>query len=311
MRHRLPPLSGLRLFEAAARLLSFRRAADELLLTPSAVSHGIHALEEWLQTPLFLRTSRGLQLTEAGAEFYPVVHQALTRLAEGSDAVLRRGGTRRLFISCAPTFAARWLVPRLGRFRERHPDIAIAIDTAHDRADVENGSVDLAIRMGRGGWQGLTANRLLEQEIVPVCAPSLHDRLTGVAEIENAPLIHVVKASEDWGFWAKAKGLPAPDPARGLCVDTIQMAMEAAMEGLGVALGRKPFLQRELQEGRLQEIWGPAIPCAVGYWLVGARSRAGDPSISAFRRWIVGEARSSSPRSTDGALSGVYLNPRA
>lgn len=288
MRTRLPPLNSLRLFEAAARLLSFKNAAEELLLTPSAVSHGIQSLEEWLGAPLFLRTTKGLVLSEAGNIYIPVVRQALELLASGSAAIVNKHRLGQLSISVAPTFGARWLLPRLHRFRERHPDIHIVIDTSHERAELSDSGVDLAIRMGRGNWQGVVADRLIAEELVPVCAPSIYDRVRDLADIEQSPLIHTTRASEDWVVWAKETGRAAPDPAKGLRFDTIHMAFQAASQGLGVAIGRKPLVNAELAAGSLVEVWEPVFS-NTSYWLVGAESRADDPRTLAFRSWILQE----------------------
>jgi DNA-binding transcriptional LysR family regulator len=294
MRYRLPPLNALRLFEASARLLSFKNAAEELLLTPSAVSHGIQALEDWLATPLFQRTARGLVLTDAGRSYYPVVRDALDQLAAGSNRIgSRHGAATQLAISAAPTFATRWLVPRLPGFRSRYPDIAVMIDTAHERTEFSDAGVDLAIRMGRGGWQGLVADRLFGESLVPVRAPALLPQVKDITRFADAPLIHVISVSEDWSSWVAASGLSRPDPTRGLRFDTIQMAFEAACQGLGVAIGRKPLVDAYLQNGRLVELWQPAIPSQTAYWLVGSEACADEPAIVAFRRWIAAEAAAS------------------
>lgn len=288
MRPRLPPLNSLRLFEASARLLSFKNAAEELLLTPSAVSHGIQSLEEWLGVPLFLRTTKGLVLSEAGNTYIPIVRQALDLLASGSAQIVNKHSLGQLSISAAPTFGARWLLPRLHKFRELHPDIHIVIDTSHERAELSDAGVDLAIRMGRGNWQGVIADRLMAEEMVPVCAPSIYDRVRDLADIEQAPLIHVTSTSEDWAVWATETGRVAPDPAKGLRFDTIHMAFQAACQGLGVAIGRKPLVNAELASGSLVEVW-EAVFSNTSYWLVGAESRADDPRIVAFRSWILQE----------------------
>lgn len=300
MRYRLPPLNSLRLFEAAARLLSFKAAANELLLTPSAVSHGIQSLEDWLGTTLFERTSRGLVLTPTGQAYFPVVRDALAALASASERASARRGNRRLAISTAPTFAARWLLPRLPRFRERHPDIDVMIDTAQERIDLSGTAADLAIRMGRGDWDGLTADRLFPEELVPVCAPALAARLRKAGTIDDVMLIHVTTVSEDWAYWAQAAGRAIPAAARGLRFDTIQMAFDAACQGLGVAIGRRPLVNPDIEAGRLEEIWPPAVTSTVGYWLVCAPARADESAIAAFRQCMAEEAAAPAqcPRTT-------------
>lgn len=289
MRHRLPPLNSLRLFEASARLLSFKNAAEELLLTPSAVSHGIQSLEDWLGTPLFLRTTKGIVLSEAGNAYFPVVRQALELLANSSASVANKQGLGQLAISTASTFAARWLLPRLHRFRERHPDIRVVIDTSHERSELSNIGVDLAIRMGRGNWHGFIADKLLSEVMVPVCSPGIYARVRDLKDIEQSPLIHVTTVSEDWAAWAMGCGRPMPNRANGIQFDTIQMAFEAASQGLGVAIGRKPLVNSELESGSLVEVW-EAVSSNTSYWLIGAESRADDPRIIAFRSWVIEEA---------------------
>ncbi|QCI63623.1 transcriptional regulator GcvA [Phreatobacter stygius] len=285
MRQRLPPLNALRLFEAAARLLSFKNAAEELLVTPSAVSHGIQSLEQWLGAPLFVRTARGIVLTEAGASYYPTVQSALAMIAAGSGEVAARHGRRHLTISVAPTFASRLLMPRLAGFRAEHPDISVVIDTTRERVDFADG-IDLAIRMGRGGWQGVIAQELLRESLVPVCAPELEAGIRDAVDLAGVPLIHVTTVSEDWAHWARATGRRLPDPERGLRFDTVLMAYDAAARGLGVAIGRRPLVDAELAVGTLVTLWEPAIAGSTGYWLVSPESRAGDPDIAAFRAWM-------------------------
>jgi LysR family transcriptional regulator, glycine cleavage system transcriptional activator len=290
MRRRLPPLNSLRLFESSARLLSFKNAAEELLLTPSAVSHGIQSLEEWLGIPLFLRTTRGLVLSEAGSKYMPIVSEALDLLASGSARIAAHGGRGQIAISAAPTFAARWLLPRLQGFRDQHPDMRVVIDTSHERTELSDLGADVAIRQGRGNWQDVVSDLLLREELIPVCAPSILERVQRLENINDAPLIHVRTVSEDWAAWAKEMGREAPDANKGLQFDTLHMAFEAASQGLGVALGRKPLVNSELASGQLVTVWANAYIGDTAYWLVSAESSADDPRIAAFRTWIVGEA---------------------
>jgi LysR family transcriptional regulator, glycine cleavage system transcriptional activator len=286
MRQRLPPLNSLRLFEASARFLSFKNAAEELLLTPSAVSHGIRSLEQWLGTRLFIRTARGLELTEAGARYYPVVKAALGMLVNGTEQVSgQHDGKRRLAISAAPTFASRVLVPSLARFREQHPELDVVIDTAHAHAELGDGGVDLAIRMGRGRWDALEAHRLLGETLVPVCAPERYRQFREL-DIDDVPLIHVTSVSEDWAHWCEAVGRRQPDQARGLRFDTIYMAFEAAARGLGVAIGRRPLVDAELSSGALVALWEHEVKCETAYWLVARHDRAADTAVGTFRHWM-------------------------
>jgi LysR family glycine cleavage system transcriptional activator len=286
MRRRLPPLSSLKLFEASARLLSFKNAAEELLLTPSAVSHGIQSLEEWLGVPLFLRTTRGLVLSEAGADYLPVVAAALDTIAAGSARISSRRGSGVLAISVAPTFATRWLLPRLHEFQARHPEIEVVIDTSLDRAVLNGSEAKVAIRMGRGNWQGLVSDLVMRETLIPVCSPTIRKRVEVLDDIGKAPLIHATSPSVEWVEWAKNAGRSGPDLRKSLHVDTIQMAFEAACQGLGVALGRRPLVDVELSDGRLVEIWGSPLLTTTGYWLVSSEEATSEPRIMAFRNWM-------------------------
>lgn len=285
MRRRLPPLNALRLFEAAARHLSFRQAADELRLTPSAVSHGIQALERWLGTPLFARGAKGLSLTEAGLRYFPHVQAALDRIAAGTDEISTQR-ERQLRISATPTFANRILLPLLTEFSRAYPDIAVAVDTSYTPVPLGEGGADVAIRMGRGGWPGLVANELLRETLVPVCAP---ERLREFADqtLADLPLIHVTTVSEDWARWATATGRAAPATDSGLRFDTIQMAFDAAARGLGVAIGRRPLVDAELQSGRLVPLWPSEVCCESAHWLVSrASGDGGNPAVATFCAWL-------------------------
>jgi DNA-binding transcriptional LysR family regulator len=289
---RLPPLSALRLFEAAGRHGSFKLAAEELHLTPSAVSHGIVSLERWLGIALFDRGPRGLALTEAGRDYLPYIAEALTMIATGTQRLPSKRADRRIVISSAPAFAARVLLPNLQRFRARHPDIAIAIDTEHRQVGFPVDGVDLAIRMSRGPWPGLASTRLLGARLVPVCAPayaaSLAEAGTPV-DLTRANLIHLSSASEDWSVWADAVGLTGLDLSRGVILDTIGMGVEAAIAGLGVLMGRRPLIDRELAAGQLVAVSERTVEAATAYWLVGAEATQARPDIAAFRRWVLEE----------------------
>ena len=284
---RLPPLNTLRLFEAAGRHLNFKKAADELRVTPSAVSHGIQSLEAWLGVPLFFRTSRGLALTEAGAAYLPCVREALTTLALGSEKVPGRALTGTLAISSAPTFAVRWLVPNLPKFRVLYPDIEVVIDTSHRRVEFPVDGVDVAIRLGAEPSPKLDSIELVQETLFPVCSPDLLKKSGGKIDFSKATLIHVSSTSEDWSAWAKGVGLPNLDISRGLRFDTIQMAFEAAVQGLGVAIGRIPLVDADLAAGRLVRCHERSIGGSLGYWMVNAKESSHRPEIMTFRKWII------------------------
>jgi LysR family transcriptional regulator, glycine cleavage system transcriptional activator len=295
---RLPPLSTLRLFEAAGRLQSFKLAAAELAVTPSAISKGVQALEDWLGVPLFVRGTKRLTLTEAGSAYLPSIRQALGILAVASERVPGRPARRNLALSVAPAFGSRLLLPRLAAFRRLHPDIGLAIDTNHRQVNFPGDGIDLAIRMGAGNWPDLEATHLLSEKLVPVCSPDLLKTLSRIAEpaarLRAAPLIHLATASDDWVTWLRC-GSMAPRPApRSLAVDTTDMAMDAACRGLGIAIGRLPFVQTELDAGKLLTFCEAIVLAKSGYWLVGLPDTMKRPEVGAFRRWLLSELETSS-----------------
>lgn len=291
MPYRLPPLNSLRLFEAAGRHRSFKLAAEELNVTPSAVSHGIQSLETWLGVTLFVRGRRGLIMTGAGIAYLPRVREALELIATATEDIPGRRSSGRLSVSVAPTFGIRWLIPHLPRFSARHPDVEVSVDTSHRPVEFPRDGVDLAIRMGRGDWPDLYAVRLIVEELVPVCAPRLAESVSTVADLADQTLLHVATVTEDWAAWATLAGVAVPDLGRGLRFDTIQMALEAASQGLGVAIGRQPLIAGDLAAGRLVAVLGPPRKGETGYWLTTGRESLRRPEVASFRDWIRAELR--------------------
>lgn len=289
MGYRLPPLNSLRLFEAAGRHLSFKLAAAELNLTPSAVSHGIASLEEWLGVPLFARSHRSLGLTGAGLAYLPRIRDVLQQLAGATEAVPGRKPSGRLSVSVAPSFALRWLIPGLPRFHERHPGIEVSLDTDRRLVDFPRDGIDVGIRMGQGGWKDLYSLCLTTEALVPVCSPALAERIDGPDDLRHLPLLQVGAVSEDWAAWAGMAGVTGLDLERGVRLDTIHMAWEAAAQGLGIAIGRLPMVGPDLEAGRLVSVLGPARRCRTGYWLVAGRESLRRPEVTAFRNWIRAE----------------------
>jgi len=291
MAHKLPPLNALRLFEAAARHASFKRAAEELHLTSSAISHAVQGLEDWLGAELFHRGTRGLTLTPAGSQLAASASQALALIAQAAERLRGRTATGTLFVSSAPTFAARWLLPRLPRFAAQYPDVRVSIDTSRQVVELGPGGIDLAIRMARKSGSGGTWIQLVEVLLIPVCSPAIRAQFDGPWSemIAKVPLIHVTNVSDDWAAWFHSTGMTPPDLEGGLRVDTIQMSIDAAAQGLGVALGRKPLIDEYLVQGRLVEVGGPAVAGSVSYWLVGADSTFERREIRLFRSWLLSE----------------------
>ncbi|MFO1159766.1 MAG: LysR substrate-binding domain-containing protein [Reyranellaceae bacterium] len=291
---RLPPLPALRLFEAAGRLRSFKLAAAELNITPSAVSHGIVGLEQALGVTLFERKPRGLSLTRVGADYLTYVGEALSLIAVGTQRLPDRGVPRSIAVSCAPTLAQRWLLPRLEGFRARWPNTAITVDTSRRHVGFPVDGFDIAIRMSRGPVGGLAWVKLLDAALVPVCSPAYRAGLVdrqGKVDLRRAALIHVTTVSEGWQSWLKAEGYADVDVDGGLRVDTFELAFEAASMGLGVVLALRPLVDRDLAEGRLVALSAVTRPTETAYWLVSAAGTERRADLRGFKRWLVGEAR--------------------
>ena len=290
MGYRLPPLNNLKTFEAAGRLLSFKAAAEEMHVTPSAVSHAIQSLEDWLGVTLFVRSPKGLSLSEAGQAYLGYVSEALQLLARGTQGLPGFAPRNMLSISCAPSFASRWLIPNLHGFREANPQIAISIDTSHRRMEFPVDDVDVAIRHGEGQWAGLYSVPLSPETLVPVASPGLLARsgpIRSTQELARQTLLAVSSINEDWSTWF---GQTSPEPVctgQVLYFDTIHLALDAAVQGLGVAIGRRPLVDEDLAAGRLVQAMEPAIPSTTRHWLVCSPESSRWPEISCFREWIV------------------------
>lgn len=290
---RLPPLSSLRFFEAAGRHGSFKRAATELNVTPSAVSHGIVALEQALGVTLFVRDARRLSLTSEGADYLPYVSEALSLIATGTERLPGIRKNRSITLSCAPTLASRWLLPRLPDFRTRWPAIGITVDTSRRQVGFPVDGFDFAIRMSRTPAAGAGWTWLFGEHLVPVCSPGYRERIGGAGgeiDLGRATLLHVAAASEDWQSWSERIGIDGIDQAVGLHFDSLQLAFEAAAMGLGVALGRRPLIDRELASGALVEVHPSAIRAETAYWLVSSEGAERRPDLLAFKRWLLDAA---------------------
>ncbi len=302
---RLPPLSSLRFFEAAGRHQSFKLAAGELNVTPSAVSHGIVALEKALGVALFVRESRGLSLTPEGADYLTYVSEALSLIAVGTERLPNKQKKRTIAVSCAPTIASRWLLPRLHSYSDRWPNVDVSVDTSRRQVGFPVDGFDFALRMSRSSAADSGWTRLFGEQLVPVCSPSYRDTLcdgNGDIDLRRATLIHVSAASEDWRAWLEKTGTNGIEPGKGLHFDTIQLAFEAAAMGLGVALGRRPLVNRELVSGTLVDLGLEVIVADTAYWLLSSEGTAHRSDLVGFRRWLVREAEA-----FEGHLAGHLL----
>jgi LysR family transcriptional regulator, glycine cleavage system transcriptional activator len=295
MAQHLPPLNSLRFFEAAARLENFRRVAEELHVTPSAVSHSILALESWIGTQLFERTPRGLVLTVSGNSFLPSVTTALGLISDATDQLSAYRGADRLSLRAEPTFASRWLMPRLARFTQSHPAISISIDTSG--SPPASDAVDLEIRYSDKPPAGMCRTRLVRETLVPVCSPALvgRIRLDHRQLLRCVSLLKVPSLSEDWKFWMAAAGIELDAKTDDIGFGAVQMALEAAKEGLGIAIGRLLLIESDLAFGSLVELDLPRVAGQSSYWLIGAGPTFERRETRAFRRWLINEMRFSTP----------------
>jgi LysR family transcriptional regulator, glycine cleavage system transcriptional activator len=299
MSARLPSLNGLRAFEAAARYLSFTQAASELNVTQTAISHQIKRLEQELGVRLFIRQNRALTLTAEASEYLPGVRAAFNDLRLATDRLLRREDDHVLTVSTLASLAAKWLLPRLSAFQEAHPGIDVRITTSATLVDFQRDNVDAAIRYGRGQWPGLRADWLMADEVFPVCSPALlkGDRpLRCPEDLREHVLLHTSNAnSDDWRLWLTAAGLPSNlSKQPGITFDLIFMTIQAAIDGIGVAMGRTSYVQDDIAKGRLVVPFKIALPSDAGFYLVSPQARRDSPKLAAFRQWLVASAQSKS-----------------
>lgn len=290
---RLPPLASLRQFEAAARHASFSKAAIELGQTASAVSHAIDSLEKHLGTILFKREGRGVTLTAAGQTFVDYVRDGLTMIASGAERLPGRPTDQHVMLSVVPTFAQRFLVPRISGFRKQHPGIRLSIDTSHLLVNFPHDAADLSIRFGRGVWPSAKSELLFLESLIPVVSPSYLSTITkaGVINWSSATFICVSFLEHDWGSWRRSAGRK-PHAGYELHFDTAHLAYDAAVAGMGIALGRLPMILPELESGALVVAMEPVVDIEVGYWLVGPEGRGSRPAVDVFRRWLLQETES-------------------
>ena len=281
------PLNALRAFEAAARHLNFTRAAIELCVTPSAVSHQVSQLERRLSTRLFDRLPRGLALTDDGQALVPVVAEAFDKVAATLDRYAGGRVQQTLNIGVVGTFATGWLLERLDRFTDANPHIDCRVTINNNRVDLAGEALHFAIRFGDGAWHATHAEVLMPAPLTPLCTPSLAQRLHAPADLARERLLRSYRPNE-WAEWFAIAGV-APPPARGAMFDSSAVMVAAAAAGLGVALAPPIMFSRELASERLVQPF--AIELDAGrYWLTRLHSRKPDPAMRSFRDWLLAEA---------------------
>jgi len=296
---RLPPLNALRAFVAAAKALSFTRAADELAVTPAAVSQQVKLLEQQLGVTLFERRARALALTAEGHAVLPGLADGFASIAEALARLEGRTDKGPLTVSVAPSFAAKWLVPRLDRFGAAHPEIDVRVQASHDIVDFAADGVDVAIRYGPGGYEGLSVERILPEEMFPVSSPALlkgRHALTAPAALRHHTLLHDDSPDQDpscpdWRMWLKAAAVEGVDAKRGQHFNQSALVLEAAISGRGVALAKAALAAADLRAKRLVRLFGMRQRLGFAYWFVAPPARAAWPKIVAFRDWLREEAK--------------------
>lgn len=293
----MPPLGALRAFEVVARHLSLARAADELCVTPAAVSHQIRSLEDHLGVPLLRRAGRNILLTDAGQACLPGIRDGFDRLGQAINQIDSFGQSGSLTVSVAPSFAAKWLVPRLDRFQEMHPAINTRVAASNALADFVSDDVDVAIRYGSGRYPGLVVERLLPEAIFPVCSPDLLARtpIGRPADLAQQILLHDDSPDDDrscptWQMWLRAAGAADVDWSRGPAFTQSSLVLEAAIRGKGVALAKATLAEADLREGRLVRLFGDHTPVDFAYYIVGPDRKIALPKVKAFIEWLRQEA---------------------
>jgi DNA-binding transcriptional LysR family regulator len=290
MARSLPPLNALRAFESAARHLSFTLAAAELHVTQAAVSHQVKALEARLGVKLFRRLPRGLLLTDDGQGLLPGLRDGFDRLAQAVDRVGAGAAQNMITISALTTITMTWLVPRLPRFQAAHPSLEIRLTATPRLIDFAREDVDLAIRYGKGHWPPLRADKLFDDQLTPLCGRGLLPRLRHPGDLRHVPILTDVDDPDDWPIWLKAAGVAGLDAPRGGKFDSTRIAVDAAIGGMGVAIGSPLMFADLLGSGRLCQPFDIVVPNGRAYWLVCPQETCDRPKIRAFRDWILAEA---------------------
>jgi LysR family glycine cleavage system transcriptional activator len=298
MHRRLPPLNSLRAFEVVSRHESFRAAAEELHVTAAAVSQQVKTLEDRLGRKLLRRHSGGYRLTAEALAGLKQLRDGFDQLAS-AVATMSSGGQRVLTVSAVPSLAAEWLVPRLHRLRDQYPELDVLLHASRELVDLQHSRVDVGIRYGSGSYPGLISERLFVDEIFPVYSPQLlkgRSRLKTPGDLRGLPLIHTHWAPDrghwpGWTDWVRAAGVTGVDVTKGLRFSDGALALQAAARGQGVVLASKALALEHLAAGRLVRPFKLSLVTDFGYYVVCAKTRADEPDLVAFRRWLLAEAQ--------------------
>lgn len=286
---RLPSLNGLRAFEAAARLGSFAAAGGELAVTQAAVSRMVRLLEARLGFPLFERHANRLALTWQGKALLPGLSSAFDAIASLAAQVAGMSAVPVLTVGVGPSFAIRWLIPRLASFQARHPDIEVRIATGGAINPIRD-DWTCGIALGDGTFPGYEAEALFSADLFPVCSPAIARRIRAPADLKSQTLLQVAHAPEDWPLWLRAAGSKLRPEKRSPKFDTYALALQAAVDGLGVAIGLRPYVADDVAAGRLVAPFALTVPKGKAWYLIAPAARRDDPAFQAFRTWLTGQA---------------------
>ncbi len=287
---RLPPLNALRSFEAAARHGSFNQAADELFVTPSAVSHQIKSLEQYLDIKLFRRNKRRVDLTAAGEKYLSSIQHALDEIDAATRRLVANPNAGVITLGVSPAFLTRWLMPRLTQFQERYPDVELRLSATMGDVDFDQTDIDMAIRFGSGQWKDVDADLLLGMEVVPVCNPRLlqgKHPLKTIDDLRKHTLIHVSSRLDEWPDWLRSAGIDEVGFGKELRFSSTSLATAAAVEGLGVALADRHLVSKELRGGALVDPFDIALDTHSAFYLVKPKGRVMNYSMNIFRDWVL------------------------
>ena len=289
MGYRLPPLATLRPFEAAARLESFSKAADELHLTHGAVSHQVRALEEHLGTPLFARHGKRVTLTAPGRAFAEKIRDALNDIARAAESARASNRSNRLAVSVLPSFASRFLMPRLIRFMEAHPEYEVTVNASTTLVNFAADEIDIAIRFGRGPWPALVCEKFLEDECFPVASPKMNR-----GRLPKTPKellgVRIIREDRDyWKEWFAAAGVEIEGPLGGPSFNDATFSLQAAARGEGVAMARRSLVREDIERGALVPLFPMVFTLPEAYWFVAPAESMNSPKVTAFREWVRSE----------------------
>lgn len=294
--NRLPPLNSLKCFESAARHGSFNKAAQELNVTPSAISHQIKGLESFLGIELFRRTKRKVILTDAGASYIKPIKQVFQKLEQATADLMSEQHAGSLRLAVAPAFLTRWLMPRMERFQSRYPDIEIEIRSSMGLVDFSMGDIDMAVYFGNGDWEGVETHYLRPIRLAPVCSPKLIKADKPINEPNDMrlyPLLHVSKRSDEWQDWLVQNDLDPKPFRRGLMFSSGSLTARAAAQGLGIALADVSLITSEIESGQLKVLFDQCLITNRSFYLVFEKNRTLTPSMVAFKEWIIEEMKDS------------------